>query len=475
MSTETSKASLSLFDLNMPPACGIVLGLCIYELGDFMLCVAPGIHSSAIFRTAGIATVILFSLKIKRNHKYDIKGLLGLGILLFMIWNLIMLGRGTLSGNLPVNCNSFPQTIRHWILYPYSGVAFLFPLAIFIPFERNEFPYYMKIGKVLSIFSLFVFAIYYQQLFFNIDSSQKFIFESRIGKEITFREFIASIIPGYGLVFFVAWLFMFLPKSTYLWPLIYVFSVVVVCIRGGGRGSTVSLILLALIWFYIFQHKDSSKRLVLQKKLSTIIFLVCFGVLLYNLIFNTSVGELLRKRVFTNEDYVELRESNRTGIRNDFEKDFNETPFDWIIGRGINGSYYSRSIESDDVNWDRGTIEYGYLYLILKGGVVELALYIFVLLYASFLGFKSNNLLCKAMAFFVVFQVYELIPFGLPKISIIFFLTWRFVPLLASERFRKIDNTLVKRILNDPQFSFDSDLSTDIGRQKSELSETKTI
>jgi len=97
-----------------------------------------------------------------------------------------------------------------------------------------------------------------------------------------------------------------------------------------------------------------------------------------------------------------LDEDTRKGVEIAFRNDMK--PIDWMIGKGINGVYYCPNIdEGYRVTIYRSAIETGYLQIILRGGIVSLALYILIMIPAILKGFFfSKNKLCKAAAAWIV-------------------------------------------------------------------------
>ena len=67
------------------------------------------------------------------------------------------------------------------------------------------------------------------------------------------------------------------------------------------------------------------------------------------------------------------KEDTRSGVEEFFFADFLTSPIeDWIWGRGMDGGYYQEMFDSEtgEINTNRTAIETGYLYMILKGGII---------------------------------------------------------------------------------------------------------
>jgi hypothetical protein len=112
----------------------------------------------------------------------------------------------------------------------------------------------------------------------------------------------------------------------------------------------------------------------------------------------------------------------------------------WLFGKGIEGAY-----KHSDFELPRYTHETGYLYLILKGGVIYLFLYVSLILHAAYLGFfKTKNRLTKALALYAFFHIVFLIPYGLPNFGLEYLFVWIAFAFCESSNLRLMTNQQVK-------------------------------
>ena len=145
--------------------------------------------------------------------------------------------------------------------------------------------------------------------------------------------------------------------------------------------------------------------------------------------------------------FTRLTEDSRAPVETAFFESFKGETLDWIFGRGINGTYYCILFDDSFVSL-RGTIETGYLYIILKGGIISLVFYLFFLLNSAYLGFfKSKNMLTKAMALYLIAHVIYLLPFGLPSFSLEYIIVWVCVAYCQSKVWRMKEDVDIKRHL----------------------------
>lgn len=98
---------------------------------------------------------------------------------------------------------------------------------------------------------------------------------------------------------------------------------------------------------------------------------------------------------------------------------------DWAIGRGISGKYFCPNIDKDDRTGYRDVIETDYLNIILKGGLVNLALLLLIMLPAAARGlFLSKNLLSKAAAIWILLWIIDLYPATVNTFTLNYLLVW---------------------------------------------------
>jgi hypothetical protein len=109
---------------------------------------------------------------------------------------------------------------------------------------------------------------------------------------------------------------------------------------------------------------------------------------------------------------------------------------DWLIGRGILGTYYCPGVDADDVDY-RTALECGYLHYILKGGCIYLLFYLVTFITAIVRGFRSKNQLCKAAAWILIIQLIDLAPFGLHAFNTKTFMIWMAVAICLSNELRQ--------------------------------------
>lgn len=227
---------------------------------------------------------------------------------------------------------------------------------------------------------------------------------------MTSRGFFSMLFPAFGLVTLMAYMSNYISSRWKLMVPIMLFVYFFGQVAGGGRAQSVlsfGYVLTFLFLSYRYANglgmtNQVRRRGVRKKKKRCLMFVVAvlFFVLLYYLFQNTDYFYLLTERAFGGEG------TGREDITDAMIKDFNNTPIDWLVGRGINGSYAYAGDTGGTVSGRREYMEWGFLQMILKGGIIYLLLSTLLLARAVFQGFRrSKNLLCKAMAAMCFWQI----------------------------------------------------------------------
>ena len=139
-------------------------------------------------------------------------------------------------------------------------------------------------------------------------------------------------------------------------------------------------------------------------------------------------------------------EDTRSGVEVWMYDDMTST--DWIIGKGIKGKYYCPIVENvNDAEGAgyRDNIETGYLQIILKGGIISLALLLLIFVPAVYKGlFKSKNVLSKAAAMWVLLWIVYLYPSGGIVFTMNYILVWIATGICYSQKIRDLTDDTIK-------------------------------
>lgn len=142
-------------------------------------------------------------------------------------------------------------------------------------------------------------------------------------------------------------------------------------------------------------------------------------------------------------------QDTRTGVEVWMYADM--SPTDWAFGKGIKGKYYCPIVENvNDAEGAgyRDNIETGYLQIILKGGIISLALLLLMFVPAVYKGlFKSKNMLSKAAALWIFLWIIYLYPSGGIVFSMNYVLVWIAAGICYSEKIRDLPDNAIKNYL----------------------------
>lgn len=360
--------------------------------------------------------------------------------------------RGSIIGNTPhlygegplPSCSMY-DIIRYFLVNPYSALAIFSPMVVLVDWHMSEFRYFGSIAILSAFISLFAIWIF-KDFIASADTYGQTSFSTMSGF-ISIRRLSNQLFVGLGLILSFCWAFQYKFKDKLYWVLLIVlFLNFYVTVLGGGRGDSVTAFGYIVFFFYFF--KKSLKSGYVDKGMVRILFTILsfsFVFILYFLVTKTSFLDLLISRTFEGGDTsAGLRESTREEFVNAMIRDFNNDFKSWIIGRGVNGCY---SLGGSIL---RSSLEWGYMWLILKGGVIYLVLYVYILIKAFANGYrKSKNALARSLGFLCLVQVLLLVPFGLPTVSIQCLLVWHSVRLLNSPAFLNLSDSEVHRLIND--------------------------
>jgi len=225
----------------------------------------------------------------------------------------------------------------------------------------------------------------------------------------------------------------------------------------GGKNIFAVIVILVTIFFAIFRARRGlifmcattlasmgMIYIISTKKKSLIIFVA---------VFLAAVGSLFMSNVKMPSMFNYLmdrgEEDTRSGVEVWMYADMSTN--DWVIGKGIKGKYYCPVVEN--VNDEEGVgyrdnIETGYLQIILKGGIVSLALLLGMFLPAVYKGFfKSKNVFTKAAAMWILLWIVYLYPGGGMVFNMNYILVWVAAGICYSEQLRNLSDATIKNYL----------------------------
>lgn len=140
--------------------------------------------------------------------------------------------------------------------------------------------------------------------------------------------------------------------------------------------------------------------------------------------------------------------SSREEVIEDFVRDFNQSPNDWVFGRGFFGEFDGGNLNNSETGL-RDIIENGYLQLILKGGGIWLVLLFLISVKSVYCGlFKSNNIFVKGCACLILLYYLDMVGYGIPVASIKYILVFISISVCSSSKWRTYSDEELKKLIS---------------------------
>jgi hypothetical protein len=324
----------------------------------------------------------------------------------FLIWTIIIIARGFpilfKNENNYINLKQFLSGM--YILYLIPLVMYSVPNLSFI--------------KNLSKFSLRISVLY---LLVTIPLFKYFTYDISNGGE------------GYGSLFAVGSSLLLLTlhyHSTKVKWIAWLTILLALLVNSILARRNQVVYFSSIIIFTILINLFATSRLARRRRIFFLLgILVVFLSIWFYIAENRGKFDKLVEKTLTG------MESRQSQIE-DFRDDVGHNNADLIFGRGIFGTFKIRD-PLNKFNGQRPGIENGYLQHILKGGIVYLALIIFIAIPAIYKGFfKSKNILSKAFAALVLTYLIDMIGFGIPTMTLKFIFVWVGIAVCYSKEMR---------------------------------------
>lgn len=223
-------------------------------------------------------------------------------------------------------------------------------------------------------------------------------------------------------------------KRISLWALIVMLITLAFAIIRARRGlifiSGMILFISAIFYF------SASKGKLLNKYIPLLMapILIMYSINFYQKN-KSGVFSLITERI---------DEDTRTGVELYFYADMEVK--DWIIGRGMSGTYYCplETYYDYDVPDYRTGVETDYLTIILKGGIISLSLLLLITVPAMIKGiFFSKNALSKAAGVWIFLWLISLYPTTVTTFTMNYILVWISVGVCYSTEIRNLSDDIL--------------------------------
>jgi hypothetical protein len=306
------------------------------------------------------------------------------------------------------------ETLSNYLFSPYLFLHYLVPLVILIP--DNIF--YLR-----KIFDLFIIAAMLLFIFFILFSNELLYINSAFSEQTVW-----TFGTGSGFLL-LTWIYHNNKRRLISFSAVILSLFIATVMARRNIMLTFSNYILFSILLIIFSSKQSLRSKIY---LFTFILLTTFSI--YYLF--TSYQDILFSKISSR-----FTQETRDVVFIAFFKDM--SPNDLLFGKGFGGTYYCPGIEPDRDY--RYLIESGYLQIILKGGYVNLTLFLLITLPAAYLGLiKSNNIMSRATGAIVFLWLIDMVPWGMAAINIRYILFWTSISVCYSKEIRQLsDNEII--------------------------------
>lgn len=388
----------------------ILIGVLVYSIGNFFY----ANYREICYPITGLSIIVILT-GIKGNIYYmPFKGFIRYSYFLLLFLLLISAIRGFFEGQDNHSLNP---------ILSYGILAYSTPLIVLIGTQNIK----LKIIIKYSIISAIIAIIFYLINFNKIFGKSMFMLT---GEE--YQEYLSFIFPLYTLIMntCLAFLIYFLLNKKQKFLLFTITLLLLYTMIYSGRRGAILMTLITIMcatYLYLFKYKQKGNIKLLKWifTISSIAILITFFYLKSNTLFS-----------FLNERGLE---DSRTQVEVQFYKNFEGKYLDWLFGRGISGTY--EDILFDLKNNQRGVIETGYLFIILKSGIISLLLFLVILLNSFIKGFfRSNNIILKAMALYILIHIIYLYPSGIPLFSLEYVFLWCAVAYCQTPYWRNLND-----------------------------------
>lgn len=402
-------------------------GIFLYSLFAYFLF---GIAYSYVWKNSklfqglqGICCIFLVYSYLQIPKKLTLKGFSIICYLCYLIVCFITLLRWPFT---PMQIPEKFLLLSSSYMWPY-----LLPLLLFLKWDISMIAKYFHVLLLYCCFSLVFCLVNYKDFYMN----SSLLFYSMIG----FDSFVVvrpqiPLEELFPLSFFAFYFVRWNRNVKVLYVVTFLLALMAALMMGRRSCVAIGIGMLMISILLNFNKINAVKY----------IGGICVVFLLYSLS-NFNIDTSLLDNSFQ-VLFGRIDQDTRSGTEIDFYKNF--TVIDWLIGRGINGTYRSLAV-SDIDRLQRFVCETGYLNFILHGGVILLAPYLLLLLNSIFKGLKkSNNSFPRCCSIYLLYSIVLLYPGGFPSLSMTGILQWLCIYVCQSTRIRNMSEANFVKSMN---------------------------
>lgn len=357
--------------------------------------------------------IVIFTLSTLRLVNFRIENIyLKIVYLLYLLWLLGIIMRG-------FHLNY--QYLNNSLFDDYDGLfPYLAPIVLLFP---QKISLYKRIFQVVVVLAL---------LYLVLDVYDFRILISRDISDVKSRNAVESLSRHLALPCgFILLTYSYQIKQVKYLAWIVVTLTILLAIVRARRGMLFSLAAPVSFTCIIYFLESKKKTGVFFVALFSLFIIAIYGM------------QFFSESSFFNSFKSRVGEDTRSGVEECLYNDMKG--MDWIVGKGINGTYYCPSVDPSAKTNYRSIIETDYLNVILKGGIISISLLLLISIPAAVKGiFYSNNNLGRASGFWILLWLLSLYPTTVVAFNMNYLLFWIAIAICYSKKIRKIPDEILK-------------------------------
>lgn len=388
-----------------------LITLNLFWIGYILYISAWSLGKTFMVSTAMCALIQLFGLMLFvpaaiRLIRFDFKNeYQKITFVLFFVWAVTILVRG-----LELDAKELRATVMDpW----FGGFLYLAPLIMLFP---KKLIYYKKVFDVIVILGI-VYVLFDLRFLSALMEPDVDNVQSR-----AIVEYFSKNLAVPASFILLTYVYHSKRKNAYAIAILLL-TLFFAIVR--ARRGLIFMVVCPFLFTYLLYWFNSKRKMLMLAISVGLLMMLGAGVIYFLSNYSGDIFSGIEERGV---------EDTRTGVELYFYGDMKG--IDWVIGRGMNGEYYSPTMEEGNY---RGTIETDYLNMILKGGLVNLGLLLLILVPAIFLGiFRSKNTLAKASGIWILIWLLNTYPSTVQVFSLYYLLVWIGAGICYSRTMRNI-------------------------------------
>jgi len=397
----------------------ILFGFLLFGLKSFAEILFHPLQS--VFAMMGLLLIFSTPFFFKFEAVIPLKGAVRNVFYFYLFWSIVIILRPLFEGEGYSHDSIFPYTV-------FGVTSYLLPFVILLGIGTISIPKLFKIIYIFAIIGFTYFILNFKNMQVIVDSG---VLNATEDSETIGINDLANKYEFWFSISALSFLCSEFISKKQKWVAFSSLVLMLFIVLYFARRSGIVIYLayfIATYYLYLLKSDGATKFLKIL-----FILLILGTVSLTVFMYSDTTFSLLFSR---------MDDDTRSGVDESIIKYLNSENA-WIFGKGIEGKYTDSAFDGP-----RYVHETGYLHMILKGGLIYLGLYCFLLLHSAYLGFfKTNNRFTKAFAIYLLFHVLMLIPFGVISFGLEYLFVWIAVASCQFDKYRLMTNEQIKYYL----------------------------